>query len=105
MPKQFPGFEDDQGDGTARLLPMLTGLGVMAVGAVMSRRTLSALDMPSPVARGAAPDSRTGAAVARLRDGASSAAPGNLGAQIGRSLMIGGAAMIVARVLDEIASE
>ena len=88
-----------------RVLPMLAGLGIMATGALLSRKQPSVLDLPSPVAKGGAPSNRAGAAAARVRDGASTAAPGNLGSSIGRSLMIGGAAMMIARVLDEVISD
>ncbi|WP_136636643.1 hypothetical protein [Pseudooceanicola onchidii] len=88
-----------------RIAPFAFGLGIVATGALMSRFRPSVLDMPSATPRRAEPRHRAARAVARVRDGADHVAPDNMSSKLGKSLVMAGAAMLVARVLDELVSD
>lgn len=86
-----------------RLAPFAFGAGIIAAGAVLSRIRPTALDLPDATprkSRGSGPISRL---IAWTRDGADHVAPENMSAQLGRSLILAGTAMLAARVLDELA--
>lgn len=87
-----------------RLAPFAFGAGVIAAGALMSRFRPSILDTPDPVPMRGKARGRVGTALTGVRDGAHQVAPENMSAQLGRSLMLAGAAMLVARALDEVSA-
>ncbi|WP_163849018.1 hypothetical protein [Pseudooceanicola aestuarii] len=90
-------------DRMARLAPVAFGGCVVLVGAVLSRVRPAVLDLPDSAPLGGEPRGRAGRAIVGLRDGAHRVAPQNMSAQLGRSLMLAGAAMLTARLLDELA--
>ncbi|MGI3169168.1 hypothetical protein ACRARG_08460 [Pseudooceanicola sp. C21-150M6] len=85
-----------------RLRPFVFGAGLVAAGALLSRFRPGALDMPNPSPMRDVRSGRFGQAVRMTRDGVEHVAPDNLSAKIGSSLAIAGAAMIAARLLDEV---
>ncbi|WP_375174512.1 hypothetical protein [Pseudooceanicola sp.] len=85
-----------------RWKPLAFGAGLIAVGALLSRFRPSALDMPNPSPMRDVRSGRIGKAVRVTRDGAERVAPDNVTTKIGSSLAIAGAAMIAARLLDEV---
>ena len=87
----------------ARIAPFAFGAGIIAVGALLSRFRPAALDLPDPTPQRAEPAGAVGKAIAWTRDGADRVAPENMASQLGRSLMIAGGTMLLARVLDEVA--
>ena len=85
-----------------RFAPFAFGAGIVAAGALMSRFRPAALDLPEAAPERAEPSGRVGQVLAWTRDGADHAAPENMSAQLGRSLMMAGTAMLAARLLDEV---
>lgn len=88
-----------------RIAPLAFGAGIIATGALLSRFRPAILDMPTATPRHREPSGRTGKAVARIRDGADHMAPDNMSAKLGKSLVLAGAAMLAARLLDEVVSD
>ncbi|WP_407494745.1 hypothetical protein [Pseudooceanicola sp. MF1-13] len=84
--------------------PFAAGAAVVAAGFALTRIRPSALDLPNPTGRGDGASGRVARAVGVARDGADKVAPDNVASQIGRSLVMAGSAMLVARVLDEVMS-
>lgn len=84
--------------------PFAAGAAVVAAGFAFTRFRPSALDLPNPTGRGDGATGRVAKAVGLARDGADHVAPDNVSAQIGRSLVMAGSAMLVARLLDEVMS-
>lgn len=84
-----------------RWKPVFFGAGLLAAGALLSQLRPSALDMPNPSPlrdrRGSA-----GKVADTAQDGIDAIAPDNLVSKLGASLAIAGAAMIAARVMDEV---
>lgn len=95
----------DRPDTAERLLPVALGVGLLAAGAVLWRMKPGALRIPEP-----APlhdDSATHGwrrAARKSREGVSKIAPDNLSDSVGRSLVFAGGALLVTRLLDELAS-
>ncbi|WP_102107714.1 hypothetical protein [Oceaniglobus roseus] len=91
---------------SSRVSPALVSLGLIGLGALLWRSKPSLMDMPDPVPLGDhADDTLLRRAARRSRDGVSRIAPGNLGVSLGRSMVVAGAAMLLTRLLDEIASD
>ncbi|MDF0602291.1 hypothetical protein P1J78_16240 [Psychromarinibacter sp. C21-152] len=87
-----------------RLWPVAAGMGLLIAGAWLMRWKPSALDMPdpAPLEEAEAPGA-FGRAAQHTRDGAAHLAPDNLGVSLGRSMLIAGTALTLARLLDEAA--
>lgn len=90
-------LEDD------RVTPIAVGVGLLAVGALLWKTKPSMLDMPDPLPLGKEPDnSFSRRALRKTRDGVSHVAPSNLSVSLGRSMVIGGLALVLTRILDEL---
>ena len=88
-----------------RLAPLALGLGLVAAGALIWKRPPSLLNLPDPVPLDKdAPSSRLSRAARGTRDKLRLVAPDNIGASLGRSLVIAGGALVLTRILDELAS-
>lgn len=86
-----------------RLAPILYAGGMLAGGALLLLTKPRVGEVPDPRQSGEAPRrSRRRRAAQVGRDGAQALAPSNVTDSIGRSLLIGGAALLVARALDEL---
>lgn len=89
-----------------RFLPVVIGLGLLAVGAALWRLKPGALRIPQPAPLGDHANSpRWLRAAQRSRDGVAKIAPDNLSDSVGRSLVFAGGALLVTRLLDELTSE
>jgi len=88
-----------------RWKPFAAGLAVVTAGFALTRIRPSSLDLPNPTGRGDGASGRVAKAVGLARDGADRVAPDNVASQVGRSLVMAGSAMLVARVLDELMSQ
>jgi hypothetical protein len=85
-----------------RLKPFLIGAGLLTAGAMLLRVKPEFGQVPDPRPYGRTANGRLRKGFAhRVRDGAATFAPSNLTDQLGKSLLMGGTAMLVARVLDE----
>ncbi|EEX16583.1 hypothetical protein CSE45_4085 [Citreicella sp. SE45] len=87
-----------------RLLPVAYAGGMLAIGAALLVAKPKFGHVPQPNRMGDGPRlSRWRRAAQRGRDGVQTFAPANVTDSIGRSLMLGGVALLLARALDEIA--
>lgn len=85
-----------------RLLPFLYAGGMLVLGAVLLAAKPRLGQVPAPDRMGDAPRrSRLRRAAQVGRDNVGVFAPSNLTDSIGRSLLLGGTALLVARALDE----
>ncbi|MBU2961720.1 hypothetical protein KO516_13030 [Citreicella sp. C3M06] len=85
-----------------RLAPLAYAGGLLAIGAALLVAKPRIGNVPaSMLSKDAPKGSRWRRAAQVGRDGASTFAPTNVTDSIGRSLMIGGAALVIARLLDE----
>lgn len=86
--------------------PLLLGAGLVGLGVLLRVLRPRALDLPrrdTPLRR---PRNASRGEVARFaRDGITEVLPDNLSDSVGRSLLLIGAGLIVARALDEIADD
>lgn len=88
---------------TARLLPLAYAGGLLAIGAALLIAKPRVGHVPQPNQMGTSPRrSRWRRAAQRGRDGVQAFAPVNVTDSVGRSLLLGGAALLLARVLDEL---
>ncbi|TNF22160.1 MAG: hypothetical protein EP318_04720 [Rhodobacteraceae bacterium] len=85
-----------------RLTPVLYAFGMVAIGAALLVTKPRIGQVPESRLSGDTPArSRLGRAAQRTRDATGTFAPTNVTDSIGRSLLIGGVALILTRVLDE----
>lgn len=85
-----------------RLKPFIFGGSLIAIGSMLLRVKPSVGQVPDPKPYGTSGRNRLRRRMAhRVRDGAASFAPTNVTDQIGKSLVLGGTSLLVARVLDE----
>ncbi|WP_172299311.1 hypothetical protein [Pseudoruegeria sp. HB172150] len=97
MPESMPATE--------RIVPVAIAAGLLTAGALLWRARPSALEIPDPAPLEDLKDPGFMQRAARKsRDGVSKIAPGNLGVTIGRSMVIAGGAILITRLLDEVAS-
>ncbi|QDC08392.1 hypothetical protein FHY55_03650 [Oceanicola sp. D3] len=90
----------------SRLVPVAVACGLVAAGALLWRAKPQALQIPDPVPLGANPSHSLLRRVARhSRDSVHKIAPSNISVSLGRSLVIAGGALLLTRLLDEIAGE
>ena len=88
-----------------RLAPVGYAGGMLAIGALLVATKPRIGHVPDPRQAGTGPGAGVIRKAARAgRDGVSVFAPGNVTDSIGRSLMLGGAALLAARILDEISA-
>ena len=88
---------------SARLLPLAYAGGLLAIGAALLIAKPRIGHVPPPVQMGSAPrSSRWRRAAQKGRDGIQAFAPVNVTDSLGRSLILGGAALLLARLLDEL---
>ncbi|WP_226623479.1 hypothetical protein [Alloyangia pacifica] len=105
----LPALRDRIGDALPasrreRLAPMLFAGGLLAVGAVLLKTKPRIGHVPEPRQFGNLPRrSKARRAALATRDQVSTFAPTNVTDSLGRSLMIGGAALLLTRLLDEAA--
>ncbi|WP_425071919.1 hypothetical protein [Sagittula sp. S175] len=86
----------------ARLSPLVYGAGMIAAGLLLKKVNPRFGTVPNPLQFGASEGtSRRLKSAAFARDRAASFAPSNITDKLGSSLMLGGIAMVTARVLDE----
>lgn len=88
-----------------RIAPVLYAGGMLALGVALIAAKPRIGNVPKPRRIGdenAA--SRLRRAAIRGRDGVEAFAPSNITDSLGRSLILGGAALLIARVLDEVGS-
>ncbi|MCA0964219.1 hypothetical protein [Salipiger bermudensis] len=87
-----------------RLMPVAYAGGLLAVGAVLLIAKPRFGQVPPPNRMGDGPRrSRLRRIAQRGRDGIQTFAPTNVTDSLGRSLILGGIALLLARVLDEVA--
>lgn len=85
-----------------RVSPFFFGGALLAVGSLLLRASPNIGNVPDPKPYGSsARRSKRRRAAERVRDASASFAPTNLTDQLGKSLMLGGTALIVARLMDE----
>lgn len=106
MPKDM--LTPNAGSGTLpsseRLKPLAVGAGLLAAGVLLWRYPPTALNIPDPLPLNETPHrSFWRRAARRSRDGVAKVAPANIGVSLGRSLVIAGTALMITRVLDELA--
>ncbi|WP_417720448.1 hypothetical protein [Salipiger sp.] len=88
-----------------RLMPVLFAGGLLAAGAVLLKIKPHFGEVPRASRFGdMAGQGRFRRAASATRDQVEAFAPTNVTDQIGRSLMLGGAALLLTRVLDEVAA-
>ncbi|MBP0481474.1 hypothetical protein [Sagittula salina] len=86
----------------ARLSPLVYGAGLIAVGVMLRKVKPEVGTAPNPLQFGAARGaSKRLRSAAFARDRAANFAPSNITDKLGTSLVLGGIAMVTARVLDE----
>ena len=86
----------------ARLAPVGYALGLFAVGTALLIAKPKFGQVPSPIQNGDAPRiGRWRRAAQHGRDGVQAFAPSNVTDSVGRSLILGGVALLAARALDE----
>ncbi|MEC7762627.1 MAG: hypothetical protein VX874_12035 [Pseudomonadota bacterium] len=86
-----------------RVAPVLYAGGMLALGIALIVAKPRIGNVPKPLARGDESSAgRLRRAAIRGRDGVEAFAPSNVTDSLGRSLILGGAALLVARVLDEV---
>ncbi|MBY6050026.1 hypothetical protein [Vannielia litorea] len=104
-----PSFPTDllpSEEAQSRLVPVAVACGLVAGGALLWRAKPRALEIPDPVPLGAKPSKSLFRRMARRsRDGVHKIAPGNISVSLGRSLVIAGGALLLTRLLDELAGE
>ncbi|MBY6003463.1 hypothetical protein KUV62_06075 [Salipiger bermudensis] len=87
-----------------RLMPVAYAGGLLAIGAALLIAKPRLGHVPPPNRMGDGPRrSRLRRAAQRGRDGVQAFAPTNVTDSLGRSLILGGVALLLARVLDEVA--
>ncbi|MFW2588924.1 hypothetical protein [Sagittula sp. SSi028] len=84
-----------------RLQPLLYGAGLLAVGTLLIKLKPRFGVAPNPIVHSARTQSKRRKAAAFARDRAAGLAPGNVTDKLGKSLVLGGVAMMTARLLDE----
>lgn len=85
-----------------RVKPIVFGCSLLAVGSLLLRASPNVGNVPDPKPYGSsARRSKRRRAAERLRDASASFAPTNLTDQLGKSLIMGGTALLVARMMDE----
>ncbi len=85
-----------------RLMPLVYAGGMLAIGAALLATKPRVGHVPNARLSGDAPSgSRFRRAAQTTRDAADTFAPTNVTDSIGRSLLIGGAALVLTRLLDE----
>ncbi|QQA42452.1 hypothetical protein [Pelagovum pacificum] len=100
---QLDALVPEDPTGRDRLMPVLVAGGLLAAGALLLRVDPGSAQVPSPARYGDAPrGSRFRRAAQASRDTIAPLAPSNLTDSIGRSLVIGGAALILTRFFDEL---
>ena len=86
----------------ARISPLVYGAGMIGVGLLLKKVNPRFGDMPNPLQYGGTQKhSKRIKAATFARDRAANFSPSNLTTKLGKSLMIGGTAMLAARLLDE----
>ena len=94
-----------------REAPVVAGLGLMALGLILSRLESRTLAMPAPRRRRRDARARfrrgdrIGAVAQASRDRLVDFMPNNIAAGIGRSMLIAGCGLLVVRALDRLAGE
>ncbi|MCO6383630.1 MAG: hypothetical protein JXQ91_17120 [Vannielia sp.] len=102
IPKDLLPAEDTRN----RLLPVAVACGLVAAGALLWRAKPRALEIPDPTPLAGNPSRSLFKRMARRsRDGVHKVAPSNISVSLGRSLVIAGGALLVTRLLDELAGE
>ncbi|MBS8227641.1 hypothetical protein DYI42_15550 [Vannielia litorea] len=87
-------------------MPVAVACGLVAAGALLWRAKPQALQIPDPAPLGAEPSKSLFRRLARRsRDGVHKIAPSNISVSLGRSLVIAGGALLVTRLLDELAGK
>jgi hypothetical protein len=85
-----------------RWKPIVYGGALAGVGLLLLKVSPSVGEMPKASLSKGTSNSRRSKVARVARDGAEQLAPGNVTDKLGRSLLIGGLAMISARLLDEL---
>ncbi|GAA4217898.1 hypothetical protein J4E08_14960 [Sagittula sp. NFXS13] len=86
----------------ARMSPLVYGAGMIAAGLLLKKVNPRFGTLPNPLQYGASRKKSRGVKAATFaRDRAANFAPGNVTTKLGKSLILGGAAMLTARILDE----
>ncbi|MFW2544551.1 hypothetical protein ACN2XU_18095 [Primorskyibacter sp. 2E107] len=89
-----------------RIVPIVVGGGLVALGALLLKARPLVGEMPPARQFGDAPEgARWRRAAALARDRVEPFAPASITDQIGKSLMMGGAALLMTRLLDEAAGQ
>jgi len=92
--------------GQDRLMPVAVGVGLLAAGALLWKAKPGALQIPDPTPLDGAPKGNlVRRAARRSRDGLRHVAPSNIAVSLGRSLVIAGGALLITRLLDELAGD
>ncbi len=86
---------------SARLKPIVYGGALAGVGYLLLKAKPAFGEMPETHVSKRKRRSKASKAARFARDGAKTLAPGNLTDKMGKSLLIGGIAMVAARLLDE----
>lgn len=87
------------------ITPLLVGGSLMALGALMVKATPHLAEIPPARQFGSPKKGTLRKAAALARDRIEPLAPTNITDQIGRSLLVGGAALLLTRLLDEAAGK
>lgn len=86
-----------------RLAPVAYGAGMLALGAVLLAAKPRIGNVPNPRHTLDGPDLGRGRRIARAgRDSVGAFAPSNVTDSIGRSLLLGGTALLLTRLFDEL---
>ncbi|WP_226941748.1 hypothetical protein [Pseudooceanicola spongiae] len=103
LPKTLPQLPPSSKE---RLAPVLYAGGMLAIGAVMLIAKPRLGHVPNPSRSGDLPRaSRWRRAAQVSRDNVQAFAPANVTDSLGRSLLIGGAALLLTRLFDEVSGE